>query len=303
MKITKKYLAAAAQLGAIQPHDTKEQVVERMYALMQQAKSANAKLVVFPELCFTTFFPRYYFDQEADLDSYFEEECPLELISSILALIKDSGMLISFGYAEKEVHDRFNTSVILNSSGLLIGKYRKIHLPGHYEYEPLRPFQHLEKRYFQKGNLGFPTFSTEFGKLGMCICNDRRWPETFRVLALNGAEIVTLGYNTPKHYPLVPEHDHLQDFHNHLSMQGAAYANGIWIIASAKAGIEDGCELISGSCIISPTGEIVSESTTNNDELVLGEIDTNECLKIRENIFNFKLHRQPVEYEIISKQI
>ena len=177
----------------------------------------------------------------------------------------------------------------------------KIHLPGHYEYEPERPFQHLEKRYSAKGNLGFPTFDTTLGRLGMCICNDRRWPETYRVLALQGCEVVTLGYNTPKHYPLAPEHDHLQEFHNHLCMQAAAYANGMWVIASAKAGLEDNCELIGGSCIISPRGEIVAEANTTMDELVVAQIDLNECKLIRENIFNFNLHREPEEYKLLTQ--
>ena len=222
-------------------------------------------------------------------------------MTEMFELIKEENIIISFGFAENDNGTPFNTSVYVDSSRKLIGKYRKIHLPGHIEYEPQRPFQHLEKRYFKKGNLGFPTFDTNLGKLGMCICNDRRWPETYRVLALQGCEVITLGYNTPKHYPLAPEHDHLQEFHNHLCMQAGAYANGLWVIASAKAGIEDGCELIGGSCIISPRGEIVAEANTTMDELVLAEIDLDECRLIKENIFNFDLHRQPEDYKLLTQ--
>lgn len=301
MKNKSKYTAAAAQLGPIDPGDTKESVVARMLNLLIEAKTKETALVVFPELCLTTFFPRYYITDPANLDTYYESEVPISLMSDMFELVRKEKIIISFGYAEKDNGIPFNTSVYVDSSGNIIGKYRKIHLPGHYEYEPERPFQHLEKRYFTKGNLGFPTFDTTLGRLGMCICNDRRWPETYRVLALQGCEVVTLGYNTPKHYPLAPEHDHLQEFHNHLCMQAAAYANGMWVIASAKAGLEDDCELIGGSCIISPRGEIVAEAKTTMDELVVAQVDLNECKLIRENIFNFNLHRQPEEYKLLTK--
>jgi predicted amidohydrolase len=301
MNLHKKYIAAAAQLGPVEPSESKEAVVVRMRNLLIEAKKQGALLIVYPELCLTTFFPRYYITDNTILDSFYEDKVPTSLLSEMLGLVNSDDIIISFGYAEKENDARFNTSVYLDSKEKVLGKYRKIHLPGHAEHEPNRPFQHLEKRYFRKGNLGFPTFETILGKLGMCICNDRRWPETYRVLALKGCEVVTLGYNTPKHYPPVPDHDHLQEFHNHLCMQSAAYANGVWVIASAKAGKEDGCELIGGSCIISPTGEIISQAKSKQDELVFAEIDLNEGIKIRKNIFNFDLHRQPEDYQIITK--
>ena len=297
-----KYIAAAAQLGPVNPQDSKESVISRMFDLLVEATAHGAELIVFPELCFTTFFPRYYITDQVELDKFFEPDVPLSLMTDIFKLIKAEELIISFGYAEKENGMPFNTSVYVDSSRNIIGKYRKIHLPGHYYNEPGRPFQHLEKRYFRKGNLGFPTFDTNLGKLGMCICNDRRWPETYRELALQGCEVVTLGYNTPKHYPLAPEHDHLQEFHNHLCMQSSAYANGLWVIASAKAGLEDNCQLIGGSCIISPSGEIVAEAKTESDELVLAQIELAECKLIKENIFNFDLHRQPQEYKHLANK-
>ena len=180
-----KYIAAAAQLGPINPEDSKETVISRMFNLLVEAKTQEAKLVVFPELCLTTFFPRYYITDQAQLDAFYESEVPISIMTEMFDLIEKENMIISFGFAENDNGTPFNTSVYVDSSRKLIGKYRKIHLPGHIEYEPQRPFQHLEKRYFKKGNLGFPTFDTNLGKLGMCICNDRRWPETYRVLAVS----------------------------------------------------------------------------------------------------------------------
>ncbi|MEC7971900.1 MAG: nitrilase-related carbon-nitrogen hydrolase, partial [Pseudomonadota bacterium] len=110
-----------------------------------------------------------------------------------------------------------------------------------------------------------------------------------------------LGYNTPLHYPLAPEHDHLQYFHNELSVQAGCYQNGIWSVAVAKAGIEEGCELIGGSLIVAPTGEIVARSQGSDDQIIIAELDLDRCQEIRENIFNFSEHRQPNEYSLLAK--
>ena len=303
----REYIAAAAQLGPIAKDEPRSSAVARMVALLYEAKARGAEVVVFPELALTTFFPRWYIDDDAKLEAWYETQMPN---SDVLPLFDAAAKLnVGFylGYAElvlqKGKKQRFNTSVIVNGAGQVVGKYRKIHLPGHFENEPWRPFQHLEKRYFDPGDLGFPVFDVFGGKIGMCLCNDRRWPETFRVMGLRGAELVMLGYNTPRHYPLAPEHDHLQDFHNHLCMQAGAYANGCWVIATAKAGREEDCDLIGGSCMIAPTGEIVAKAQGMGDEVVTATINLDRCKELRENVFNFPLHRRPDDYaEICVKK-
>jgi predicted amidohydrolase len=274
-----------------------------MVALLHEAKARGGELVVFPELALTTFFPRFYIEDETELDAWFETQMPNADVQPLFDAAAKLNVGFYLGYAELVLQNgkkhRFNTSIIVDSSGKIVGKYRKIHLPGHFENEPWRPFQHLEKCYFEPGDLGFPVFGAFGGKVGMCICNDRRWPETFRVMGLRGAELVMLGYNTPRHYPLAPEHDHLQDFHNHLCMQASAYANGCWVIGTAKAGPEENCDLIGGSCIIAPTGEIVARAQGVSDELVIAKINLDRCRELRENVFNFSLHRQPNEYKDI----
>ena len=109
-----------------------------------------------------------------------------------------------------------------------------------------------------------------------------------------------LGYNTPVHYPRAPQLDHLQNFHNHLSMQAGAYQNGTWVVGVAKAGREEGCDLIGQSCIIAPTGEIAAMCTTLEDEVIVADCDLDRCGEIQKNIFNLALHRQPQHYGIIT---
>jgi predicted amidohydrolase len=121
------------------------------------------------------------------------------------------GIGFYLGYAELTVEAgrtrRFNTAILVAPSGEIIGRYRKVHLPGHADHKPQAAFQHLEKKYFEVGDLGFQTWRMDETILGMLICNDRRWPEAFRALTLQGAELITLGFNTPTenlHYPEPP---------------------------------------------------------------------------------------------------
>ena len=296
---------AAAQLGPIARDEPRASAVARLLALMGEARRRHADLVIFPELALTTFFPRWHMENAAEVDAFFETEMPSAETAALFEEAAALGIGFYLGYAELVQEDgrkrHFNTSVLADATGGIVAKYRKVHLPGHREPEPWRPFQHLEKRYFEPGNLGFPVVRAFGGNLGMCICNDRRWPETFRVMGLKSVELVMLGYNTPVHYPPAPEHDHLQDFHNHLVMQAGAYQNGTWVVGVAKAGTEEGCDLIGGSCIIAPTGEIVAQCESLGDELIVHECDLDRCKEIQRNIFNFSLHREPQSYQLITQ--
>ena len=301
--MTRSLPLAVAQLGPIARDEPRASAVKRMITLLRKADDAGSKLVVFPELALTTFFPRWYFEDQADIDAFFETDMPNADTEPLFDAAARAGIAFYLGYAELISHNdttrRFNTSILVDQAGEIVGKYRKIHLPGHREHEPDFPFQHLEKRYFETGDLGFPVFNTLNTTLGMCICNDRRWPETYRMLGLQGVEVVLLGYNTPVHYPRAPELDHLQDFHNHLSLQAGAYQNGTWVAAAAKAGREENCDLIGGSCIVAPSGEIVARCETLADELITWDCDLDLCQTIQNNIFNFALHREPENYGLI----
>ena len=303
--MSRRFVVAGAQMGPIASDGPRSSAVARMCALMRTAHARVAALVVFPELALTTFFPRWYMEDPAEIDAWFETAMPNPDVQPLFDLARDLGIGFHLGYAELTPEGRhFNTAILVGPDGEIAGKYRKIHLPGHRENETWRPFQHLEKRYFEKGDLGFNTFDAAFdgmrGRMGMCICNDRRWPETWRVLGLGGAELVVLGYNTPAHYPPAPEHDHLQCFHNELSVQAGCYQNGLWAVAVAKAGYEEGSELIGGSLIVAPTGEIVARAATSGDEVITAEVDLDRCAEIRANVFNFALHREPGDYAPIT---
>jgi Predicted amidohydrolase len=301
--MSRSFIVAGAQLGPIAKEETRPSVVARLCAMMREAKARGAELVVFPELALTTFFPRWWPENQDEINRWFETEMPGPDTQPLFDLAVELGIGFHLGYAELTPEGRhFNTAILVGPDGAILGKYRKIHLPGHRDRQDWRPFQHLEKYYFEKGDLGFPAFDAFGGKLGMCICNDRRWPETWRMLGLNGAELVVLGYNTPLHYPPAPEHDHLQYFHNELSIQAGCYQNGLWAVAVAKAGFEEGCELIAGSVIVAPTGEVLARTQGSDDEVITARIDLDRCSEIRRNVFDFAQHREPEEYRKIAER-
>lgn len=293
----------AAQMGAIQRAHSRREVVARMVELMREAASHRCDLVVFPELTLTTFFPRWWMESQEEIDSFYEREMPSNETAPLFNEAARLGIGFSLGYAELTPEGRrFNTAILVNKSAKVIGKYRKIHLPGHAGHEPWRAFQHLEKRYFEVGDLSWGVWNGLGGNMGMMICNDRRWPESYRVMGLQSVEMILLGYNTPRHNPPAPDHDRLSEFHNQLVMQSGAYQNGTWVVGVAKCGVEEGCEMIGGSSIIAPTGEVIGQALTQEDELVVARCDLDLTKSYKATIFNFDMHRQPDHYRRIVEQ-
>jgi N-carbamoyl-D-amino-acid hydrolase len=298
-------VVGAAQLGPIARSESRAQVVKRLLALMQEAHSFRCDLVAFPELALTTFFPRWALEDEAEIDSFYETEMPGPETKILFEEAARRGIGFSLGYAELAIEGnrkrRFNSSVLVDKTGRIIGKYRKVHLPGHADVLD-RPGQHLEKRFFEVGDFGFPVWRAFGGIFGMCICNDRRWPETYRVMGLQGVEMVLLGYNSPVGLGDPYELDALEPFHNHLVMQSGAYQNATWVVGVAKAGAEEGFNMIGQTCIIAPSGEIVAQCATMGDELVIRKCDLDFARPYRADIFNFAAHRRPEHYRLITER-
>jgi predicted amidohydrolase len=302
-----RYLkVAAAQLGPIQKTEGRQSTVSRLVELLKRADADGCKLVVFPELALTTFFPRYLIEDTEEIDAWFERDMPNAVTQPLFDEAKQRGIGFYLGYAELAEENgavkHYNTSILVGPKGDLIGKYRKVHLPGHVDYEPSYKYQHLEKRYFDVGDLGFPVWRVFDRVMGMCICNDRRWAETYRVMGLKGVEMVLLGYNTPWGNATHDEPMHLKMFHNHLSMQAGAYQNATWVVGAAKAGDEDGFGMLGGSCIIAPTGEIVAQALTEEDEVVSYNCDLDLGRYLKETTYDFARHRRIEHYGIITSQ-
>ena len=301
----RQFIAAAAQLGPIGRREPRKSVVARMVRLMEEAHRRAVTFLVFPEMALTTFFPRWLIEDEAEIAGYFEREMPGPETRVLFETAARLGIGFYLGYCEDAGagghRPGYNTAILVDRAGSIAGKYRKVHLPGNPEYDAKLKLQHLEPWYFLPGDLGFPAFETMDARIGMLICNDRRWPEPWRVLGLQGAELVCLGYNSPAQLPDNPEQNALRTFHHQVPMQAAAYQNGTWIIATAKAGPEEGCDMMGASCVIAPSGEVVAISSTLGDELVAYPVDLDRTVAYK-RFFDFELYRRPECYRLITER-
>ncbi|KAJ5669259.1 hypothetical protein N7462_010329 [Penicillium macrosclerotiorum] len=333
---------AACQLGPINIADSRQDVLNRMFVLLDEAARQGVKLAVFPELAFTTFFPRYLLVGQ-DLDQYFDVENPNRggivqscNIKPLFDHAHSLGIDVYVGYAERSIQDDgshidYNSCAYYSAqANRIVGKYRKVHLPGTKEpHTSHGAFQQLEKRYFQPGDLGFPAFRAPglvvgaskkpandnsgspsvTGKgdpiIGMLICNDRRWAEAWRVYGLQGMEIMCCGYNTTAFQTTATGHmvdmspeaaEDLVMLHHKLSCQGNSYMNACFSINVAKTGAEDGNPLVGGTIIVHPLGHIIKEAQTKEDELVVATIDLSDCDRPKSTVFAFEKHRRTEHY-------
>lgn len=294
---------AAAQLGPIQRTDDRQSVVKRLIELLRNAHSLKAELVVFPELALTTFFPRWFVEDISQANHWYETQMPSPVTQPLFDEAKKLGVGFCLGYAELTPDgERFNTQILVERDGKVIAKYRKVHIPGHEQNEPDRPFQHAERYYFKPSDEGFGVWNAFGGRIGMMICNDRRWPESYRVMGLQGVEMILCGYNTPLQYIPDPTQDPLQSFHNALVMQSGAYQNGTFVIGVAKGGIEEGVDSLADSSIIAPSGELLAKTASSGDEIITASCDLDWCYNYKNTLFNFDRYRRPEVYGRITSQ-
>ncbi|KAL2827261.1 carbon-nitrogen hydrolase [Aspergillus pseudoustus] len=322
---------AAAQMGTTNKWDTREDTLNRMIALLRDAANQGAQLVLFPEVAFTTFFPRYLILDAAELEAWFEhgDIHSAPNTKALFDVAQELGVDISVGFAEATADgEHYNSCIYYHAkTGSILAKYRKIHLPG--DFEPLpdpKAINQLEKRYFLPGNLGFKAFRvpglvSESGTteqkqgdpiLGMMICNDRRWAESWRAYGLQGVEIVLCGYNTNGFAPQFwgqsadmdpKEAEAFSLFHHKLVMQAHSYTNATFSVSSARCGLDDGTyPLIGGSTIVDPEGRILAESKTVEDEVIIADCDLDLSKPGKKRTFDFGRHRRIEHYRILAEQ-
>jgi Asp/Glu/hydantoin racemase/predicted amidohydrolase len=309
-----------------------------MIALLREAALQGAQVVLFPEIAFTTFFPRYLIIDETELESWFEHG-DIRTEPNTKALFdaaREIGVDICVGFAEAtESGEHYNSCVYYHAAtGDILSRYRKIHLPG--DFEPLpdpTAVNQLEKRYFLPGNLGFKAFrvpglveqalksdsspdteGTAKGDpiLGLMICNDRRWAESWRAYGLQGVEIVLCGYNTNGFAPQFwgqsgdmsrEEAEAFSLFHHRLVMQAHSYTNATFSVSSARCGNDDGkYPLIGGSMIVDPEGRVIAETKTVADEVIVADCDLELCNAGKKRTFDFARHRRVEHYRILVEQ-
>lgn len=308
----RKFTIAGIQLGPIFKETSKSETVIRLTNLLKKAANEGAKLAVFPELALTSFFPRWFIESQDEVDSYFEKGdlSENEIISPLFHAAKEFNIGFVLGYAElTNKGNHFNTYILVDNKGKIVHKYRKAHLPGFDEPTEGIEFQQLEKRYFEYGDLGFPAYRSDpdwiDSTIGMLICNDRRWPEAWRCYSLQGMDLCLNGYNTASNGTSLfgsNENKELRQYHSDLSTTANSYFNSCFTVSVAKCGVEDGQGLIAGSIIVDPNGKIIAQAKTEDDELLIAEIDLNDTINGKQKMFDFSRHRRPELYSRLVEQ-
>lgn len=269
------------KIGLIQMSCSKDKKenLDKAIKLIQNAAAQGANIICFQEL-----FNLHWFPKNIDSTNFaLAEEIPgntTKLMSEVAKKEKIVLILPMFEKAEEGIY--FNTAVVINSNGKLLGKYRKNHIP----HQPLWE----EKFYFTLGNLGYPVFKTKFAVIGIQICWDNFFPEGSRILGLKGAQIIfaptacTFAFQA-KWRKMLCSH---------------AIANNLFVARVNRVGDEEGQKFHGGSIVIDPDGEIIAEAGSENDEVLITEIDL-DMIKETRNIWTFYANRRPESYkEVIN---
>src|SRR5256714_580030 len=276
---------AAAQMGPNNEGTPREEIVERMLVLLESAAREGVELIAYPEMALTTYFPKKI---RKDFDQFFETDVPPKALEPLLRRAAQARIAVHVGFCEKADGKYFNTALLTDRDGRIVGTFRKIHLPGTKAADGFA--QVYEPYYFVHGDTGYKVFDACGAKVGIAICQDRRYPESYRALALQGAEIILIGYNTPISALALDL--------NELCLRSGAYANACFVVGIAKAGVEDGVELIGGSCVINPVGQVLARAATTGDELVVSRIDLDQMTPVRKR-WNFLGRRRPEHYGLL----
>ena len=257
---------------------TPEQNLEKSLTWVRKAARQGGQVICLPEL-----YRSIYFCQKED-HRYFEFAEPLQgpSFSAFSEAAKTLGVVIIVPFFERRAAGVYhNSAVLIDADGRQAGFYRKMHIPD----DPC----FFEKFYFTPGDLGFKAFSTAFGKIGTLICWDQWYPEAARITALQGAQV--LFYPTA-----IGWHPHEKKTYGARQLdawmtvqRGHAIANGVYVAAANRIGFEQpekdqaGLEFWGSSFIAGPQGEIIAQASTDQEEILVAEVDSALIEDVRRN--------------------
>jgi predicted amidohydrolase len=273
---------AAAQLG---PSGNRTDNVDRMCALMERAATQGASLVGFPELSLTPYF---CLENHRDYERYFE---PVEspYVKKVLDVARRLAMAIVLPWGERDGISYYNSALVANAAGDVVGRYRKVHIPGAFPL-PDQGALVYEKLYFTPGDLGYPVMDIGIARVGVQICYDRNFPEGYRILALGGAEVVY----TPTALMRISDVWNAETWE--LVLRARGYENGLFIVGVNKAGREWDLDYVGDSLVVSPLdGSIIARSEATTDDLLVVPVDLDDIQEARKRL-PFMRDRRPQTY-------
>ena len=271
----------------------KAKVVERLIHLIKKAAKDGVNIACTTELSLTPFFCNKLIRD----NDYFFDDLPSPLTEPLLQEAKKNHMALVLAYAERDGIYRYNSALIFDTDGKVLGKYRKVHIPAYFPSNLPGGTGSYERFYFTPGNLGFPTFDLkEFNtRIAVQICYDRMFPEGYRILGLKGAEIV---FN-PTNYATYGQTYRISAWGR--LVQARAYENGFFVCIPNKAGIEEERENAGRSMILSPVGgEILVTGSPDKEEVIHNEIDLDVSSNARKTIPYWRDRRPSVYGELLK---
>jgi beta-ureidopropionase len=257
----------------------KESMIKAHEEYARQAAGQGAKVICFQELFYGPYFCQV---QDAGYYSY-AESIPGPTTERFQALAAELGMVMVLPmYEQEQPGVLYNTAAVVDADGRYLGKYRKTHIP------QVKGF--WEKFYFRPGNLGYPTFDTAVGRIGVYICYDRHFPEGWRALGLAGARIVFNPSATSRS---------LSSYLWKLEQPASAVANEYFIGAINRVGIESEIgdnDFYGTSYFVDPEGKFVDGTADDhNAELLVRDLDLDLLATVRER-WAFYRDRRPDQY-------
>jgi len=242
--------------------DAKQRNVDKALSKIAEAAERGANIVCLQEL-----FAGHYFCQTEDHRWFGEaESIPGPTSEALAAAAKKHGVVLVGSLFERRAPGIYhNTAVIFDADGNQVGLYRKMHIPD----DP----QYYEKFYFTPGDLGFQSFATKFGRVGVCVCWDQWYPEAARLTALSGAEIIF--YPTAIGWLAAEKDEYGASQHNawETMMRSHAIANGVFIAAPNRIGREGSLQFWGGSFVSDPNGNVMAKGSHEKEEIILAKCD------------------------------
>jgi N-carbamoylputrescine amidase len=260
--------------------EEKERNIEKAVRFTKIAIEKGAQIICFQELFTTHWFPR---EMNKRFFSLAEKADGLT-IATMRRLAKEYGVVLICPIFEIEENSFYNSAIVLDVDGEILGSYRKIHVPQIPLWE--------ERYYFSSGNHGFPVFETKFAPIGIQICWDNFFPEGSRILALKGAKILF----SPTAAAFAPQRRW------ETVISGNAIANGVYIFRVNRVGSEEKQDFYGKSFCISPEGELLDKPTGMKDSIALIEVDLKNIDKTRKE-WPFLRDRRPEVYREIAESM
>ncbi len=292
-KHTGKFSVGLIQIALSKNQDDN---LKKAVAWIEKAAKNRAEVICLPEL-----FRSRYFCQVEDIENFeLAEAIPGPSTTAISKAAAKHKVAVVVPLFEKRAPGVYhNSAVVINSDGKNLGLYRKMHIPDDPSY--------YEKFYFTPGDLGFKSFATSYGKIGTLICWDQWYPEAARLTALKGASIIFYPTAIGWHPHEKEEHGKAQFESWQTVQRGHAVANGVYVAAVNRVGLEKqtedsaGIEFWGSSFIADPQGVIIAQASTDEEEIIIADVDLSRVEYIRRN-WPFLRDRRIDAYEGIVKR-